>query len=385
MDIDNIISAFFSDIESTLKNDRTKTINPVSDFSKFLENKSRLGDLDEDYDDFTAEEFKVEASNHRSSLEEYAESNDLPWLNKSNPNRWSLASEEHTTQDTKTSNPEVSSTDQTISSILIKSATNIHDDELDTLRTYTETLKSREVLDTSDTKRIANCVYLIANVSYQVSRTAKNAADWEEAGDWLSKVDLDKAYESYKHASEQYSTLLMYSESAAALKKAISLKEYKSLDKKGQAQRLKDLLDCQVQFDRAGENQHASEMFIQLNDIKVSTKPFYIKPAYYLFKLSSRYGECPLRVLLSAFLVILFTTIIYCIGGIKSGVDPSGLPILEKDILTSLYFSLVTFTTLGYGDYSPIGWVRVAATFQALAGLVLTSLFMVTLVRKYSR
>ncbi len=29
----------------------------------------------------------------------------------------------------------------------------------------------------------------------------------------------------------------------------------------------------------------------------------------------------------------------------------------EPDVLTWFYFSVVTFTTLGFGDVTPIGWV----------------------------
>jgi len=33
-----------------------------------------------------------------------------------------------------------------------------------------------------------------------------------------------------------------------------------------------------------------------------------------------------------------------------------------------LYFSTVTFTTLGYGDMSPMGWLRAVALIEAFFG-----------------
>lgn len=53
---------------------------------------------------------------------------------------------------------------------------------------------------------------------------------------------------------------------------------------------------------------------------------------------------------------------------------------------TALYFSIVTFTTLGYGDLggAPV-WGRAAATLEVLVGSVLMSLFLVCIVRKFSR
>ena len=40
------------------------------------------------------------------------------------------------------------------------------------------------------------------------------------------------------------------------------------------------------------------------------------------------------------------------------------------DTLTALYFSIVTWTTLGYGDLKPLPDFRLLAAFQALVGYV---------------
>ncbi|MFO3660204.1 potassium channel family protein, partial [Pseudomonas amygdali] len=42
--------------------------------------------------------------------------------------------------------------------------------------------------------------------------------------------------------------------------------------------------------------------------------------------------------------------------------------------LNSLYFSLVTFTTLGYGDISPVGVGRVVAVILVMCGLIIMTL-----------
>lgn len=41
----------------------------------------------------------------------------------------------------------------------------------------------------------------------------------------------------------------------------------------------------------------------------------------------------------------------------------------------SLYFSVITFTTLGYGDLSPVGLGKAIASFEVLSGLGLVALF----------
>ena len=46
-----------------------------------------------------------------------------------------------------------------------------------------------------------------------------------------------------------------------------------------------------------------------------------------------------------------------------------------------MYMSVVTFTTLGYGDARPRGASQLVAGAEALAGLVLAALFVTSLAR----
>jgi voltage-gated potassium channel Kch len=54
-------------------------------------------------------------------------------------------------------------------------------------------------------------------------------------------------------------------------------------------------------------------------------------------------------------------------------------------VATALYFSAVTFTTVGYGDWHPVGWARFFAATEALSGITIMSAFTVILVRKIIR
>ena len=45
--------------------------------------------------------------------------------------------------------------------------------------------------------------------------------------------------------------------------------------------------------------------------------------------------------------------------------------ISSVDIADSLYFSITTFSTLGYGDVNPIGYIRFIAGIESLVGFVL--------------
>lgn len=53
--------------------------------------------------------------------------------------------------------------------------------------------------------------------------------------------------------------------------------------------------------------------------------------------------------------------------------------------LDCLHFSTVTFTTVGYGDITPLGVARLLAGSEAILGTALMALFIVSLARKYER
>jgi hypothetical protein len=53
--------------------------------------------------------------------------------------------------------------------------------------------------------------------------------------------------------------------------------------------------------------------------------------------------------------------------------------------LSCLYYSVVTFTTLGYGDFTPVGLSRAIAAFEAFSGSFTIALFVVVFVKKMTR
>lgn len=57
----------------------------------------------------------------------------------------------------------------------------------------------------------------------------------------------------------------------------------------------------------------------------------------------------------------------------------------DASFLDALYFSIVSFTTLGYGDFHAIGLMRFVAGVEAFAGVSLMSLFTVIVARKIIR
>jgi len=93
------------------------------------------------------------------------------------------------------------------------------------------------------------------------------------------------------------------------------------------------------------------------------------------------YGEKPFRVFGTALASIFIFGFIYAGSGL---VLPAGGRFVTS-LADSLYFSAVTFSTVGYGDFLPHGWVKLAAVLEGLLGITLTPLFVVALTRRYLR
>ena len=103
------------------------------------------------------------------------------------------------------------------------------------------------------------------------------------------------------------------------------------------------------------------------------------------------YGEKPLRVVLFSLSLIFICGLIY--AGI--GIDHNGYVVAWRyeygftqnliNLLDCLYFSVVTFTTVGYGDLTPFGWSKPIAGLEAFIGSFTLALFVVVFVKKMTR
>ena len=56
-----------------------------------------------------------------------------------------------------------------------------------------------------------------------------------------------------------------------------------------------------------------------------------------------------------------------------------------RNFFLSLYYSVVTFTTLGYGDITPFGFTRIIAALEAFIGSFTIALFVVVFVKRMTR
>ncbi len=121
-------------------------------------------------------------------------------------------------------------------------------------------------------------------------------------------------------------------------------------------------------------------------------------PKYSINRMTSKvvdlfcgYGENPMRVVSFSLLLILSCAILYFLFGIEfdgelvrfsphHSIAQNALALVE-----CLYYSVVTFTTLGYGDFIPVGLSRLIAATEAFTGSFTIALFVVVFVKKMTR
>ncbi len=140
-------------------------------------------------------------------------------------------------------------------------------------------------------------------------------------------------------------------------------------------------------FEQAGQFFHREMVMRRLRMPRYSGK----RLLSWVVDLFSGYGEKPLNVVLFSLVLIGFCGLLYFLVGVRQGdlalglAAERGLAANLMDLLDCLYFSMVTFTTLGYGDITPHGLARPIAAFEAFTGSFTMALFVVVFVKKMTR
>jgi len=130
-------------------------------------------------------------------------------------------------------------------------------------------------------------------------------------------------------------------------------------------------------YTNAGHYDIAGEFFFREMTVRRKALKWWPNPLNRavpkLISMLCGYGERPGNVLIWAIMVIFGLAIAYGYGGL--------------DVLHSIYFSLVSFTALGYGSWVPdtTGWIKALGAFESFIGVFTIALFLVTFVRKWTR
>lgn len=172
--------------------------------------------------------------------------------------------------------------------------------------------------------------------------------------------------------------------------------EYKSENKKAiiyfqQAEEIYRKL--RLHTERQGLPQMAGFFFQHEMAMRRRQKPMF-SPERILSKavdLFCGYGEKPLRVIVFSLTLIILSAFAYFFAGLSFGEDVIGFDLHQGvsnnfyDFLECLYFSVITFTTLGYGDIVPTEISRIFAAIEAFCGSFTLALFVVVFVKKMTR
>ncbi len=125
-------------------------------------------------------------------------------------------------------------------------------------------------------------------------------------------------------------------------------------------------------------------------ELTMERKHFFIKrdPRYIpslLMDLLSGYTEKPNRVILASFLMITLFGFIYYAFDVAMCNLPNACT-GKTSLWDSLYFSFITFATVGYGDFTPRPgvWFRLLACVEGFSGPFMAGLYIFTLTRRYA-
>jgi len=123
------------------------------------------------------------------------------------------------------------------------------------------------------------------------------------------------------------------------------------------------------------------EKSMEKKRLKKKKNPSYLPSL--IMDLMCGYGEKPHRIIISSAAVITFYSLAYyLLNAIQLAQSVSYVPSMGD----YLYYSIITFTTVGYGDFIPrsVPLFRLIAASQAFIGTFMIGLFIFTLARKYS-
>ncbi|GAB4285436.1 MAG: hypothetical protein Kow0068_10780 [Marinilabiliales bacterium] len=156
-------------------------------------------------------------------------------------------------------------------------------------------------------------------------------------------------------------------------------------------------------YSKVGNYSYEDQAYIQFKrnelkaglygSIKENPKNALWQYPLYLFKLiifdkMGLYATSPARVLTSLVVIYLFFTTLHVLFPFIFNTSINCIDYSQgffKIIPDTLYYSLITFTTVGYGDCSPVGILRLIAMLEGFIGPFMMSYFTVAFARKILR
>ena len=176
-----------------------------------------------------------------------------------------------------------------------------------------------------------------------------------------------------------------------ALESQRNKKQFEMLDNLEQAEEvyrnLRKNADQHGLFNLAGKFSYKEILMRRLMMPRGSSQRIFSK----ILDLMCGYGEKPENTVTFSMLLVTIFAVFYFVLGVNMGDEILQLSVdnnLATNInhfLLTLYYSVVTFTTLGYGDITPFGFSRFFAALEAFIGSFTIALFVVVFVKRMTR
>ena len=248
----------------------------------------------------------------------------------------------------------------------------------------------------------------------------------KEAYEFLAQGNSGEAYNLFKKAGDAYKARLAHKEAALCLASAASCWAVKSgermfrnsslayKDAAGEAELAGDLEYASLLYRQAAINFERDMEFFSFSDCFYRSReclrrfltrslvtPQKIhnlsgggieRGAYGVIKrlflclsltfssLIWGHGERPVRTFYSGILLIFLSAFFYMGGNLLAHAI-----VFKPSFIQALYFSVITFTTVGYGDMTPIGVTKLIAALEVFCGIFIVPIFIVGLSRKFLR
>ncbi|MFA0611340.1 potassium channel family protein [Vibrio sp. 10N.222.49.B4] len=357
--------------EDLIKEKNKNGMDFLQDF--FLENR------DDFFSETDFDDFDLLVSNSFTSFEIWLKEQDYSWLKILKSGKWYLKSESSNNKNENSYLDELPIISIEDRKLLEKPQ---YDLEIKFLKDYLELMSRLKATKLSHEKYLcAKKIALCSELDFNVPDNVK-ANYWKEAAEYSKVLSSVDSCTDFQKAAKYYQKDYCHLESAQCYELA-----YNCCTDKSNEVSTEMLRSSRIQFEMFGDHEEAMRVYVTEKDKERQLSSGWKRFALSAYKLTSEYGEKPWRVLASVVVVLLFATLANWILGISAGdISRTGELIIIHEFWNSLYYSIITFTTLGYGDYSSVGFFgKALSCVVSFSGLLLTSLFMVTVVRKYSR
>lgn len=123
-------------------------------------------------------------------------------------------------------------------------------------------------------------------------------------------------------------------------------------------------------YQQQGDDDIAKNYFIKENEFirrsLMGWNYFTKSLSYYYWE----YGRKPHRIIYISLAIIISFGFIYWLNSDLIALNSSSAKEFGFGFGDSFYFSTITFTTLGYGDLSPLSWLKILSSIEAFLGVV---------------